>query len=177
MVAIADHQPPTVLIDLVGERIDVGGDLGLQRRREHLSSAVADQLVQQRPADPSRDVGVGLERLVDYLEHRRTFPNQRANAGPDQNYFDFRSSSGRCAPSRHQAEGHPQVLIIALLPPVAESALSCFLSVAAAGKFLAELPCCLRVCDQVLYQRVQYRVDRRSLVDGVMPQCLVDLAR
>jgi hypothetical protein len=25
----------------------------------------------------------------------------------------FRSSSGRCAPSRHLAEGHPQVLIIA----------------------------------------------------------------
>src|SRR6266487_4432481 len=26
----------------------------------------------------------------------------------------FRSSSGRCVPSRHLAEGHPQVLIIAL---------------------------------------------------------------
>jgi len=25
----------------------------------------------------------------------------------------FRSSSGRCAPSRHQAESHPQALIIA----------------------------------------------------------------
>ncbi|MFZ5850556.1 MAG: hypothetical protein ACOYY2_04075 [Actinomycetota bacterium] len=50
---------------------------------------------------------------MDYLEHGRTFPNQRANAGPDQSYRTFRSSSGRCAPSRHQAEGHPQVLIIA----------------------------------------------------------------
>ncbi|MFV0429593.1 MAG: hypothetical protein ACK5KO_09245, partial [Arachnia sp.] len=39
--------------------------------------------------------------------------NQRANAGPDQSYLDFRSSSGRCAPSRHPAEDHPQVLIIA----------------------------------------------------------------
>jgi uncharacterized protein len=27
--------------------------------------------------------------------------------------LDFRSSSGKCAPSRHPAEGHPQVLIIA----------------------------------------------------------------
>jgi hypothetical protein len=27
--------------------------------------------------------------------------------------LDFRSSSGRCASSRHLAEGHPQVLIIA----------------------------------------------------------------
>ena len=42
-----------------------------------------------------------------------TFPNRRANAGPDQTHLDFRSSSGRCASSRHLAEGHPQVLIIA----------------------------------------------------------------
>jgi hypothetical protein len=27
----------------------------------------------------------------------------------------FRSSSGRCVPSRHPAEGHPEVLIIALM--------------------------------------------------------------
>jgi hypothetical protein len=27
----------------------------------------------------------------------------------------YRSSSGRCAPSRHPAEDHPQVLIIALI--------------------------------------------------------------
>src|SRR5579875_2310869 len=32
----------------------------------------------------------------------------------DQTYIAFRSSSGRCAPSRHPTEGHPQVLIIAL---------------------------------------------------------------
>jgi len=51
---------------------------------------------------------------VDYLEHGRTFPNQRANAGPDQTSLGFRSSSGRCVPSRHPAKDHPQVLIIAL---------------------------------------------------------------
>src|SRR5262245_39718824 len=33
----------------------------------------------------------------------------------DQTTWDFRSSSGRCAPSRCLAEAHPQVLIIALL--------------------------------------------------------------
>ncbi|GAA5034944.1 hypothetical protein [Actinopolymorpha pittospori] len=56
---------------------------------------------------------VGLGLFLDYLEHGRTFPNRRANAGPDQTAMDSRSSSGRCVPSRHQAEGHPQVLIIA----------------------------------------------------------------
>jgi hypothetical protein len=54
---------------------------------------------------------------VDYLEHERTFPNQRANAGPDQSSVTTRSSSGRCASSRSPAEGHPQVLIIARGPP------------------------------------------------------------
>ena len=39
----------TVLVDLVGVRLDVGGDLGLQRRREHLPSAVTDDLIEQRP--------------------------------------------------------------------------------------------------------------------------------
>jgi len=33
----------------------------------------------------------------------------------DQTYRTFRSSSGRCAHPRHQAEGNPQVLIIAPL--------------------------------------------------------------
>ncbi|WP_312846688.1 ATP-binding protein [Propioniciclava sp. MC1595] len=56
---------------------------------------------------------VGLVLVVDYRKHGRTFPNQRVNAGPDQSYSDFRSSTGRCAPSRHPAEDHPQVLIIA----------------------------------------------------------------
>ena len=39
-----------------------------------------------RPAHRQRDVCVGLGLFVDYLEHRRTFPNQRVNAGPDQSY-------------------------------------------------------------------------------------------
>jgi len=33
-------------------------------------------------------------------------------AGPDQIHQTSRSSSGRCASSRHLAEGHPQVWII-----------------------------------------------------------------
>ena len=42
---------------------------------------VADQLVQQRPTHSGRGVLVGLVLLLDYREHGRTFPNQRANAG------------------------------------------------------------------------------------------------
>ncbi len=71
----------TGLIDLLTVGGDVGGDLGLQRRREHRPGAVTDDLVEQRA---NGRVLVGPLGLVDYLEHGRTFPNQRANAGPDQ---------------------------------------------------------------------------------------------
>ena len=50
VVAVADHQPTPVLVDLTDMGVDVGGDLGLQRRREHLPGTVADDLVEQRPA-------------------------------------------------------------------------------------------------------------------------------
>ena len=88
-----------------------------ERGREQRPRTVADDLVEQRPR---RLAVVGLLVVVDCLEHGRTFPNQRANAGPDQNCLDSRSSSGRCAPSRHPAEDHPQVLIIAPVPVTAE---------------------------------------------------------
>jgi len=113
MGTVPDHQPVPVLVDLVGVLRNVGRNLGLQRCGEHPAGALAGQLVQHRPAHPRRGVLIGLVIVVDYREHGRTFPNQRANAGPDQSYSDFRSSSGRCATSRHPAEDHPQVLIIA----------------------------------------------------------------
>ena len=70
-----------VLVELPGVGLDVGGHLGLERRGQHLPGTVADDLIEQRPADRSRGVCVGLVLLVDYLEHGRTFPNQRVNAG------------------------------------------------------------------------------------------------
>ena len=112
MIAIANHQPPAMLIHLANVGVDVGGHLGPQRRGQHLPGPITDDLIQQRTARRTT-VLVGRLGVVDYLEHRRAFPNRRSNAGPDQNYMDFRSSSGRCAPSRHLAEDHPQVLIIA----------------------------------------------------------------
>ena len=41
-MTVADDQPPARLVDLVLECLDVGGDLGLQRRRQHLPGTVAD---------------------------------------------------------------------------------------------------------------------------------------
>jgi len=90
MEAITDHQPSTVLVELVLELLDVGGDLGLQRRGQHLPSTVAHDLIKKRPTGRF----VGRLDVVDYLEHERTFPNQRAHAGPDQIPVATRSSSG-----------------------------------------------------------------------------------
>jgi hypothetical protein len=79
VIAVAKHQPVTRLVDLTQVGVDIGGDHGLQRRREHCPRAVTHDLVEQRPA--RRAVLVGRIGVVDYLEHGRTFPNQRVNAG------------------------------------------------------------------------------------------------
>jgi hypothetical protein len=75
MEAITDHQPPTVLVELVLELLDVDGDLGLQGRGQHLPSTVAHDHIKKRPTGRL----VGRLDVVDYLEHERTFPIQRAN--------------------------------------------------------------------------------------------------
>jgi hypothetical protein len=83
VVAVAHHQPVTVLVHLAAMRIDIAGNLGLQRRSQHLTGRVTDNLIQQRRT--RRSAGrVGPNPFVHYLEHGRTFPNQRSNAGPDQ---------------------------------------------------------------------------------------------
>jgi hypothetical protein len=46
--AVTHHQAAAVLIVQPGEVIDVGGDLGLQRRGQHLPGAVPHDLVDQR---------------------------------------------------------------------------------------------------------------------------------
>jgi hypothetical protein len=111
----------TVGIEQLGVRIDVGSDLHLQSRGEHLTSTLTHELVEQRPTR-GHGLVTGLAGLPDYFEHGRTFPKQRSNAGPDQSFLDFGSSSGRCARSRHLAEAHPQVLIIARLLALAQGA-------------------------------------------------------
>ena len=46
VVAGADHQPSTILIELRGVVLDIDRDLGLQRRCQHLPGTVADDLIE-----------------------------------------------------------------------------------------------------------------------------------
>jgi hypothetical protein len=80
--SVADYKPTTLLIYLVNVGLDVSSDLGLQRRGQHLPGTIPDDLIQQRRARRRRAGRVGLAAVTDYLEHRRTSPNRRTNAGP-----------------------------------------------------------------------------------------------
>ena len=73
VIAVADYQTSAVLIEMIGELLDIGGDFGPQRRCQHMSGAVADDLIQQRPTNPTT-ILVGGFSVVNYLEHGRTFP-------------------------------------------------------------------------------------------------------
>jgi hypothetical protein len=79
VVAVSHHQPAAVLVDPIDELFDIRRDLGPQRSGEHRPCTVTHDLVEQRPA--RRAVLIGRLRNVNYREHGRTFPNQRANAG------------------------------------------------------------------------------------------------
>ena len=77
--AVAHHQAPTVLIAQPRELVDVGGDLGLQRRGQHLPGAVPHDLVDQR-----RRLPISRQRashVRHYCEHGCTFPARRSSAG------------------------------------------------------------------------------------------------
>jgi hypothetical protein len=74
-VAVADDQPPAVLVDLVGVGGQVGVDLGLQRLREHPPGTLTRQLVQVQT-----QLGSGLG-IGDYTQHAASLPRRRAHAG------------------------------------------------------------------------------------------------
>jgi len=80
-VAVTHDQAVAVLVALVGERGDVGVDLGFQGLGQHPAGALADNLVDQRCLAVDRPVVVTGCGVRDYGEHGRAFPNQRANAG------------------------------------------------------------------------------------------------
>jgi hypothetical protein len=80
---------------VVGELLHIGGDLGLQRRGQHLTGTVANNLIKQRP--PAGLVAVGLIGIVNYGEHGRTFPTSAPTPVLIRTTSTFRSSSGRCA--------------------------------------------------------------------------------
>jgi len=109
VVAVAHDHPKAIIVADIGELVNIGRDLGLQRCREHLPCTVADQLVQQRP----RRCGRRLLRTFssNYREHGRTFPT-----GVDAPALleGIQGSSGRYAHQARQPEiSNPQVLIIA----------------------------------------------------------------
>jgi hypothetical protein len=90
VIAVAHHQPATVLVALIGELLDIGGDFGLQCGGQYLPGTVSDDLTQQRsPA--------GLIGIVNYGEHGRTFPTSAPTPVLIRATSTFRSSSGRCA--------------------------------------------------------------------------------
>src|SRR5271157_6521495 len=72
VIAIADHQPTAVVVEPIGELLDIGANFRRKRRMQHLAGAIADDLVQHRPTRTS--VIVGPLRVVNYRKHGRTFP-------------------------------------------------------------------------------------------------------
>lgn len=78
---------------------------GLQRRSQHLTGAVTDDLVEQRRTARRPAGRVSLRLLVDYLEHGRTFPNRRANAGPDQTCYGLQIFLGKVRPFMSSRRG------------------------------------------------------------------------
>ena len=63
-MTVADHQPVTILIDLLGMGVDVGRHLRLQGDREHLPRSLAHDLIEHRTA---RLVGLGLESTISRM--------------------------------------------------------------------------------------------------------------
>src|SRR5262249_49350277 len=83
--------PMPTLVDLAGMRGEVGGDLGLQRRRQHPTRTITHDLVDQRPAGNRprwRVLDIG-----DYRKHGRTLPT-RVGARAFTRFLDS-DSSGR----------------------------------------------------------------------------------
>src|SRR3546814_12980909 len=65
VVAIADHQPVPVVVDLTGMPGDLVGDLGMPGRGEHLPVGVAGDLVEHSAAFGAVQPGyVGVVTLV-----------------------------------------------------------------------------------------------------------------
>ncbi|WP_225858562.1 hypothetical protein, partial [Rhodococcus wratislaviensis] len=92
----------TVLVDLISELFDIGGDLRLQRGRQHLPGTVTDDLVEQRP--PA--VVGGAVVVMYYREHGRTFPTSVAALVLIEYLFSCRSSSGKVRPPRPTGIDH-----------------------------------------------------------------------
>ena len=71
-----------IRIDQVGVRVDVRPDLRQQRRCQHLPGSIPGDLIQQRASYCRRAVDPRQGTFIGELQHGRTLPSQRDNAGP-----------------------------------------------------------------------------------------------
>jgi hypothetical protein len=74
VVAVAHHQPPALLVELAGERRDVGIHLG-----PHPPGTLPHDLVDQRRT--SRRTLIRRVAAGHYCEHWACLPDRRANVG------------------------------------------------------------------------------------------------
>ena len=82
VVAVAHHQPPPVLVAVVGEPGAVGIHFGLQRLGQHPPRALPDKVVdQRRPRRRSSRRTIAAGRIRNYSEHGSYLPDQRYRAG------------------------------------------------------------------------------------------------
>jgi len=95
VVAVADHQPSTILVELAGVVLDLGRDLGLQRRCRAPSRTISSS---NDPPTAAGACALDSDSSSTTLSTGVPSDNQRANAGPNQNHQTSRSSSRRCAP-------------------------------------------------------------------------------
>jgi len=77
-VTVTHHQPTATLVTLTDVRVDVRGNLGLQRRRQHPPRTLPHDLVDRRHTRHDRGGG-GRWRQAEvgnYREHGRTLPTR-----------------------------------------------------------------------------------------------------
>src|SRR3954466_1942965 len=109
-MSVTHDQATALLIDLVGVRGNVCGDLSFQGGGEHPPGTVTHDLVDQRPARRRRDRPGhwrGIIR-VHYGEHGRTFPTRVGARALLETFIGYPWEG---TPS----QGHPQVSSIAQL--------------------------------------------------------------
>ena len=108
-MTVADHQPVTILIDLLGMGVDIGRQLRLQGGDASICLAAS------RTISSSTEPLASLGSASSWTTLSMGVPSRPARQRRHmiRLAMGYRSSSGRGAPSRHPAEDHPQVLIIA----------------------------------------------------------------
>ena len=94
-----------VLIQHASVLIDVRGDLGLHRSRQHLLRASTGELIKQR----TRRRVLSGRGNVNYIQHGCTFLDRRINADPIRTCRDLQILPGKVHPTSTPSRTDPQV--------------------------------------------------------------------